>query len=61
MSQPNYYMHPNRQYRDNPLIEALGQPLTMQQFYALSELPFINNVDLTGVDASLHGCLLIRS
>ena len=55
MSQPNYYMHPNRQYRDNPLIEALGQPLTMQQFYALSELPFINNVDLTGVDASLHG------
>ncbi|MDP5290870.1 ATP-binding protein [Oceanimonas sp. CHS3-5] len=55
MSKPDYYRHPNAHYRGNPFIEGLGQPLTLEQFYANCEIPFDGDLDLSGVDESLHG------
>ncbi len=54
MAAPQYYPHPNSKYRGNPYIEGLGLPLSTAQFYANCEIPFQCDLDLTGVDESLH-------
>ncbi|BBG85598.1 MULTISPECIES: AAA family ATPase [Aeromonas] len=54
MAAPQYYPHPNSKYRGNPYIEGLGLPLSTAQFYANCEIPFQCDLDLAGVDESLH-------
>lgn len=54
MAAPQYFPHPNSKYRGNPYIEGLGLPLSTAQFYANCEIPFQCDLDLAGVDESLH-------
>ncbi len=54
MAEPKYFVHPNVNYRGNPYIEGLGLPLSSAQFYANCEIPFHYDLDLSGVDESLH-------
>ena len=54
MAEPKYFAHPNVSYRGNPYIEGLGMPLSSAQFYANCEIPFHYELDLSGVDESLH-------
>ncbi len=54
MAAPKYFTHPNVHYRGNPYIEGLGLPLSQTQFYHNSEIPFHCDLDLSGVNESLH-------
>ncbi len=59
MAEPKYFAHPNVSYRGNPYIEGLGMPLSSEQFYANCEIPFHYELDLSGVDESLHSYLSV--
>jgi len=50
-----YKRHPNKKYRDNPFIEAMGYPLTVEQFNQKISKPFESDIDLSDTPAELHG------
>ena len=51
----NYIKHPNPLYRGNPLIEALGYPLTIDELVKKSRIPYEGNLDLSETPPEYHG------
>lgn len=51
----NYLKHPNPEYRNNPLIEALGLPLLQQELVEKCRKSCHSKIDLDGIDAAYHG------
>lgn len=58
MTKPKYFKHPNKRYKDNPLIEAIGLSLTVEQLYSKCDNLFQSEFDLTDFPPELHGCFL---
>lgn len=50
-----YIQHPNKKYRNNPFIAAMGYPLTVEQFNKKVSKPFESDIDLSNTPAELHG------
>lgn len=50
-----YIRHPNKKYRNNPFIEVMGYPLTVEQFNQKISKPFESDIDLSNTPAELHG------
>ena len=51
----NYIKHPNPLYRGNPLIEALGYPLTLSELVKKSRIPYQGDLDLSDTPQEYHG------
>lgn len=58
MTQLNYISHPNPQCRGNPLIEALGYPMTKDEVFKAQDIPFEGQLALEGVPTQHHGYYL---